>query len=501
MKRPAPVTVAGPNNQHDRYRHHHRKIPFSAKRKSRRNVKLLMCFFVLLILLLTYISTIYSALRIQAAGTNVDDNNGRLKTKSKNTAITDKNVLLLKEKEENVSKLAPPVASYSLQMHGRGYDHDESIAYTAALRSLQELTKSPPSGSIVCPSPHFTPIYDKVDYPTNDDTNKTTGSSAAYRKIPRIIHVSFNDRCVPNELAESITRWQEALPDHSIFFHDDQAVQRLIGVENDDSQLQSSPPLWHFSENFPGLRNSLRCVKFKGAMLIDIWRMLVVWTYGGFYTDIDNWPGPKFNHTTIRDEDSFFSLSDGKERPSQWLFGMTPKHPIAIFTLQDISRRLLKMKNIARPRVVHITGPQTLKVAFRKFSILLEQNATIFGNSSYFTQVQKIDLAESSQYAKGNLGDTFDEILDHYFDETKNKSYTNITKREKTELLSGVKHWTEDVKLVQGKEKTTSKESMKDTDSGIQIYVNITTNNANDEESRDISYDGLSCIDYLATLE
>jgi mannosyltransferase OCH1-like enzyme len=507
MKRPSmTVTATGLNNQQDRHRYHH-KSSFPANLKNRRNDKsLVLCVFVLLSLLLTYISTLYSAIQMQADTIDADADNGRLKTKSKNLLsknimLAEKNELVLKDKEEEevASKLAKTIGSpsrYSLPLHDRGFDHDKSVAYTAVLRSLQELTRSPPLGSIVCPSPHFTPIYDKIVYTISNNTNTTADSFTAYRKIPRIIHFSFNDRCVPNELAESITRWQETLPDHSIFFHDDKAVQRLIGADNRNSQL------WHLSEDFPRLRNSLQCVKFKGAMLIDIWRMLVVWTYGGIYTDLDNWPGPKFNAlTTIRDEDSFFSLSDGKDRPTQWLFGMSPKHPIAIFTLQDISRRLLKVKNIARPRVVHITGPQTLKVAFRKFKQLLEQNARIFGNSSYYTQVQKIDQAESGEYAKGNLGDTFNEIVDHYFDEISNTSYTNITKRKKTELLSGVVHWTEDVKLGQRKENETSKELFtNDTDAGAQMDA-IITNNANAQEQRTIPYDGLSCSDYLATLD
>jgi len=500
------VTATGLNNQQDRHRYHH-KSSFPAKRKNRRNAKsLVVRIFVLLGLLLTYMSTLYSAIQMQADTIDVDAGNGRLRTKSKNSlsknvTLAEKNDLVLKEKKEEegvASKLAIPIgppSRYSLPVHDRGFNNDKSDAYKAVFRSLQELTRSPPLGSIVCPSPHFTPIYDKIVYTTTNDTNTTADSFTTYRKIPRIIHFSFNDRCVPNELAESIKRWQETLPDHSIFFHDDKAVQRLIGVDNRNSQL------WHLSEDFPRLRNSLQCVKFKGAMLIDIWRMLVVWTYGGIYTDIDNWPGPKFNAlTTIRDEDSFFSLSDSKDRPSQWLFGMPPKHPISIFTLQEISRRLLNVKNIARPRVVFITGPQTLKVAFRKFKQLLEKNATIFGNSSYYTQVQKINQAESGEYAKGNLGDSFDEIVDHY-DEISNTSYTNITKRKKTELLSGVIHWTEDVKLGHAKENETSKElSTKDTDSDAQMDANI-TNNANAQEQRAIPYDGLSCVDYLATLD
>lgn len=209
----------------------------------------------------------------------------------------------------------------------------------------------------------------------------------------------------------------------------------------------------------------------------------------GLYTDIDNYPEPNMNSTTIRVDDSFFSLSDGKHRPSQWLFAMTPKHPIAIFTLQDISRRLLKIKNLARPRVVHITGPQTLKVAFRKFITLLEQNGTIFGNSSYYNQIQKIDLAQSDQFAKGNLGNTFDEIIKtiNINDSSSydGKNYANITKRRKIELVSGIHHWTEDVKL--GQPKVTSNSSQNDDD--------------DDDDNRLPPYDGVSCIDYLAKLD
>mmetsp|Transcript_20981 Transcript_20981/g.47431 ORF Transcript_20981/g.47431 Transcript_20981/m.47431 type:complete len:471 (+) Transcript_20981:125-1537(+) len=436
-------------------------------------VKLLNNFLILLV----GVFSILPVFQMHALGENAVDINhtttgGGLTPASKTKALSehsksaDESDLLRRNSEKSGAKPlspTPPLSSGDFPLHG--HDHDKSLE---SLRSLQELTKSPPLGSIVCPSLHFTPIYDKIVRPTlagNNPRNETT--SLVARKIPRVVHFSFNTRCVPNELAESITRWQEALPDHSVFFHDDEAVQRLIGktynIKNDTSQLPSSSfALWQSSGYFPELLNNLPCVKFKGAMLIDIWRMLVVWTYGGIYTDIDNWPGPKFNTHTIRKDDSFFSLSDGRQRPSQWMFGMAPNHPIAIFTLQDISRRLLNVKDVFRPRVVHITGPQTLKFGLAKFHLLLEKNATIFGKNSYFDQTQKIDLEESGLYAKGNLGDTFNDIVGNYFDERTNTTYTGITKRKKTELLSGVVHWTEDVKLKEGKIEKPSKVSCRD---------------------------------------
>eukprot|EP00535_Pseudo-nitzschia_heimii_P005600 CAMPEP_0197191386 /NCGR_PEP_ID=MMETSP1423-20130617/23298_1 /TAXON_ID=476441 /ORGANISM="Pseudo-nitzschia heimii, Strain UNC1101" /LENGTH=442 /DNA_ID=CAMNT_0042644005 /DNA_START=312 /DNA_END=1640 /DNA_ORIENTATION=- len=436
---------------------------------------------------------ISSAIDMQDAAANTDMSGGIVKKGFESLPMENSNETIssvVKEEGTNASKLAVsvvPSSKFSLPVHHATRRRDKHSAYIETLRVLQDLTQSPPPGSIICPSVDLTPIYDKIVH----SANETEKLSAIRRKIPRIIHFSFNDRCVPNELAESIRRWQEVLPDHTIFFHDDQAVRRLIGVENRNSQL------WHLSKDFPELRRSLRCVKFKGAMLIDVWRMLVVWTFGGIYTDIDNWPGPKFNVTTIRDKDSFFSLSDSKDRPSQYLFGMTAGHPIAIFTLQDISRRIQKMKNIARPRVVRITGPQPMKFAFRKFNLLLEQNSTIFGKSSFFTQYQKITRVESDQYAKGNLGGTFDEIVDQYFDKISNTTYKNITKRTKTEILSGIKHWTEDVKLGQKKENTTEKEFTQDSNPGIQMNVT----NPEHRAGKPISYDGLSCMNYLATLD
>lgn len=480
MKRAAALTKSPEGNDYEARRRS--GSPLSRKGKSRIRRKTAQPIVILCLFWLHYsyfridgILQDHHALEIDTVYERFEKSKEFL---SKTTPSTD-------EKRKDISKPAAPATPSSPDLmltKENDYDHNKPFSYALALRSLQELTQSPPPGSIVCPSPHFTPIYDKIVTIPENHTDKAY--SVSNRKIPRIIHVSFNDRCVPNELAESITRWQKALPDHSIFFHDDQAVQRLIGTIDRNTQL------WRMSEDFPDLRKNMRCVKFKGAMLIDIWRMLIVWTYGGLYTDIDNWPGPKFNSkTTIRDEDSFFSLSDVRERPSQWLFGMTPKHPIAILTLQEISRRLLRVKNIARPRVVQITGPQTLKMAFRKFNLLLEQNPTIFGDSSYFTPVQKVDLAESDYYAKGKLGSTFDDVVNQFVDETTNMTYTNITKRKKVELLSGVIHWTEDVKLGKKSANSTRKEYVKDS-------INTTTNDAN-VESVDI-YDGISCMDYLA---
>ena len=139
-----------------------------------------------------------------------------------------------------------------------------------------------------CPPP-LVPFYDKV-------LDEAKSENGTIRNIPRIVHVSMKSRCLPQDLAKSMDLWQEALPNYSIFFHDDDAVDRLI--EED----------W---PEFPHLQLALNCVKFKGAMKIDVWRILVLYRYGGIYTDIDNWPTSKFHEDIIEPEYSAFFFSDG----------------------------------------------------------------------------------------------------------------------------------------------------------------------------------------------
>jgi hypothetical protein len=100
---------------------------------------------------------------------------------------------------------------------------------------------------------------------------------------------------------------------------------------------------------------------YSGAMRIDLWRMLIVYRYGGMYTDIDNWPTQEFVEATIKHEDQAFFLRDGWGRPSQWLFAMAPRHPIAYFTINEIIKRVLNLTNVLRPKLVFTTGPDALK--------------------------------------------------------------------------------------------------------------------------------------------
>lgn len=112
------------------------------------------------------------------------------------------------------------------------------------------------------------------------------------RKIPKIVHVTSRSRCMNKLFADNLNTWH--LKDHSFFMHDDEAMDKLLYRD------------W---PEFPQLQHVLRCLKHGGAVKADVWRILVLWEYGGIYTDIDNRPA-LFNADTITAEDDAFFVMD-----------------------------------------------------------------------------------------------------------------------------------------------------------------------------------------------
>ena len=167
--------------------------------------------------------------------------------------------------------------------------------------------------------------------------------------------------------------WKEKFPNYNLYFHDDIAVDNLM------YNLQ-----W---PEFPQIHNILQsCVKFGGAMKIDIWRVLVLYRYGGFYTDYEISPGPKFTPNLIQSNDTAIVFSDGMNRPSQWLHGMTSKHPIAYYTLLEIIRKVSKLQNVAKVRLVYTTGPDALK---KGYSMVIdnEEYKTIYNVGTHYSNL------------------------------------------------------------------------------------------------------------------
>lgn len=107
------------------------------------------------------------------------------------------------------------------------------------------------------------------------------------KPIPRILHVSHKSRCLPPDFHANLQAWGRALPQFSIVFYDDEAVEKIF---------------WHplVTTAFPMLNHIRKCAVFKTAMKVDLWRVLITYVYGGLYSDIDNTPTEAWNEVIFQ---------------------------------------------------------------------------------------------------------------------------------------------------------------------------------------------------------
>lgn len=204
---------------------------------------------------------------------------------------------------------------------------------------LAELVQTAKAAETICPD-GASPVLDTI----------LEQNSSSTRKIPRVIHMTSKSRCATPEVHAIVNQWR--LAGHSLYFHDDDAVERL-----------TSHPLSQSS--FPLLNETLKCVT-NGATRSDLWRYLVLYTFGGIYTDIDNLPRG-FNADTISNEDDSFFVIESLGIVSQYFIASSPHHPLMMLSLEDGINNLRGIVNVMRNNPSRTTGPAALKRGFINF--------------------------------------------------------------------------------------------------------------------------------------
>ena len=205
----------------------------------------------------------------------------------------------------------------------------------------------------------------RVDCPDSltrmDDRILLQDSKDRRRKIPKIVHMTSKSRCLTQGFVDNVRKWH--FSDHSFYFHDDDAVDRLL-LERQWS-------------DFPHIPLAMKCLR-SGAAKADLWRYLVLWEYGGIYTDLDNKPGKDFfvNNTNsdintpslvIQDDDDAFFVVEELGVLSQYFMAASPKHPLMYLAVQNTLSRLLEVPHVGNQVIPQVTGPGALKMAFKYF--------------------------------------------------------------------------------------------------------------------------------------
>lgn len=196
---------------------------------------------------------------------------------------------------------------------------------------------------VECPE-GLVPVYDR---PSASTFAKGDDSSL----IPHVIHQTSRSPCLVPALIDPVQKWKERLPDFSYYFHDDEAVLRLL----------TRPSL---QQTFPLLREiALHCT--RGAMRADLWRYIILWEYGGIYSDVDTFPTSNFTFPSNNASAFFVLESDGLL--SQYFIAIAPRHPLMFYTIQHTLQNLWKSPDPIKAFAPTTTGPRALHQGFQTF--------------------------------------------------------------------------------------------------------------------------------------
>ncbi|KAL7518370.1 hypothetical protein ACHAWF_000187, partial [Thalassiosira exigua] len=151
-------------------------------------------------------------------------------------------------------------------------------------------------------------------------------------KIPRLLFQSWKTSRLTGRLCDLVGEWSELNPSWDHFLFDDATIDRFIRME--------------YGEEIFG---SYACVKV-GAAKCDMWRLLVIYLFGGAYFDADVRPAVPFdewNWGDDRDVVTGRSCNARRKHPGgcahQWGMIYAPFPPVIrsaiVETLTNLARR------------------------------------------------------------------------------------------------------------------------------------------------------------------
>lgn len=158
--------------------------------------------------------------------------------------------------------------------------------------------------------------------------------------IPRKIWQTWKSDVVGPHQFSAMASFIRANPEYEYFLFDDDDCWEFVCRFGDDD-----------------IREAYETVR-PGAAKADIWRLLVIWHFGGIYLDTDARSVTPFARI-IGPNSSVVSGMGRRHDFHQWILAYTPKHPIIGQALQMVTLSVRKAVASGKwVRVVDLTGPE-----------------------------------------------------------------------------------------------------------------------------------------------
>ena len=161
-----------------------------------------------------------------------------------------------------------------------------------------------------------------------------TESIDTKQQIPHYIFQTWKTSILEKPLFKNTKKWFELNPEYSYFLFNDTHVEHFIRIE--------------YGERILRLYQNL----LVGALKADVWRLMVMYCYGGIYFDMDSELKEEHPFRTWGFGDKQVITGKGSDgSPHQWGLIYTPGHPII---KKSIERVLYQLYHQSSNTLLHI---------------------------------------------------------------------------------------------------------------------------------------------------
>ncbi|KAF4656493.1 hypothetical protein FOZ61_006930 [Perkinsus olseni] len=182
----------------------------------------------------------------------------------------------------------------------------------------------------------------------------------SHQKIPPIIWQTYKTSRMPDRMAQNAFNWAGMNPEYAYRFFDDNLAREYL--VSSDALPVSTSDIKNALDQLPRMFQN-----GAGVAMADIWRLAVLYEYGGVYADVDSiivnplrrWVDP---HATV-----VTSIEAGRFI-AQYVMMFRPKHPVTKEALRSAVRNIINRtpSSLAKfPDTLEAyTGPAVVKGAF-----------------------------------------------------------------------------------------------------------------------------------------
>lgn len=141
--------------------------------------------------------------------------------------------------------------------------------------------------------------------------------------IPKIIWQTYKDpfNQLPKYAKDAAQTWKDLNPDYKYIYMDDNDCRSFILHEFGEDWLE-------IFDNYP-----------LGVMKADLWRYMIIYIYGGVYSDLDTICNIPISSWINTNTDMVICIDDDNKHYAQLAFAATPNHPTLKIVLDLIKER------------------------------------------------------------------------------------------------------------------------------------------------------------------